>query len=81
MEPVAFAMKSIAPFAFATSPPAASVSLITDPGAAGGIARFVGPPGFDPPTETSICRALSFVATQLKKKAAQSACFAFVAMP
>ena len=30
---------------------------------------------------TSISRALSFVATQLKKNAAQSACFAFAAIP
>ena len=59
-------MKSIAPFASATTFPAASVSLVTDPSAAAGTGRSVGPPGFEPPTSTLICRAVSFVATQLK---------------
>src|SRR5205814_206072 len=35
----------------------------------------------DPPTVPPICRALSLVATQLKKAAAQSAFFALSAMP
>ena len=76
IEPVALAMKSIAPLSLATPAPAASVSLVTEPAAAGGTARSVGPPGFEPPTATSIWRAFSFVATQLKKNAAQSAFFA-----
>src|SRR6476660_1663389 len=74
-------MKSIAPFALATSAPEERVSLVTDPAATAGIARSAGPPGFEPKPFTLISRALSFVATQLKKKAAQSACFALFAMP
>ena len=74
-------MKSIAPFDSATNFPAASVSLVTEPSSTGGIARSVGPPGFEPPTSTLICRAASLVATQLKKNAAQSACSALAAMP
>src|SRR6185369_1341112 len=54
MDPVAFAMKSIAPLSLATSAPVANVSLVTEPVAAGGTARSVGPPGFEPPMLTSI---------------------------
>ena len=81
MEPVALAMKSIAPLSCATCAPAASVSFVTDPSAAGGTGRSVGPPGFEPPTVTSIWRAASLVATQLKKNAAQSAFAALAAIP
>ena len=73
-------MKSIAPLSFATSAPAANVSLVTAAAAFGRV-RSGGPPGFEPPTATSISRALSFVATQLKKNAAQSAFFAFAEIP
>jgi hypothetical protein len=55
--------------------------LVTEPSSTGGIARSVGPPGFEPPTSTLIWRAASFVATQSKKNAAQSACSALAAMP
>ena len=74
-------MKSIAPFSVATTLPAASVCAVTVPGFGSGIGRFAGPPGFEPPTVTSILRAFAFVAIQLKKNAAQSACFAFAAIP
>src|SRR3954452_13117490 len=74
-------MKSIAPFALATTLPAASVWAVTDPFLGSGIGRPAGPPGFDPPTVTSILRAFALVAIQLKKNAAQSACFAFAAIP
>src|SRR5439155_25620929 len=57
IDPVAFAMKSIAPLSLDTSAPAASVSLVTDPDVAWGTGRSGGPPGFDPPTATSISRA------------------------
>ena len=43
--------------------------------------RSAGPPGFEPPTVTLILRAFALVATQLRKNAAQSACFAFAAIP
>src|SRR5690348_5818834 len=74
-------MKSIAEPALPTTAPAASVSFVTDPSATVGILASAGPPGFDPPTLTSICRASGFEATQLKKNAAQSAFLALDAMP
>src|ERR1035437_3134126 len=81
MEPVAFAMKSIAPLALETWAPTASESLVTAPAAAGGIGRSAGPPGLEPPIATLIWRAVALVATQSRKKAAQSAFFALAAMP
>src|SRR5512138_106521 len=81
MELVALAMKSIEVPALPTTGPAASVSFVTDPAVTDGIAASAGPPGLEPPTVTSICRALSLVATQLRKNAAQSAFFAFAAIP
>src|SRR5512140_682031 len=74
-------MKSMAVPALLTTAPAASVSFVTEPAATAGIVASAGPPGFEPPTATSILRAASFVATQLKKNAAQSACLALAAMP
>src|SRR5437867_2260191 len=76
MAPVALAMKSMAPFSFAITLPAASVCAIADPGFTFGIAKLGGPPGLEPPTLTLILRALGFVATQFRKNAAQLACFA-----
>src|SRR4051794_8472091 len=73
-------MKSIAPLSFVTSAPAFSVSLVIGAVACGTDASG-GPPGFEPPTATSIWRALSLVATQFRKNAAQSAFFAFAAIP
>src|SRR3954452_19393670 len=81
MAPVAFAMKSIAPFCAATTLPAARVCEINEPFFVTGTGRFGGPPGFEPPTLTFSLRAAGLVATQLKKNAAQFACFAFAAMP
>ena len=74
-------MKSIAPLSFATTFPAASVCAVVEPGLTLGIGRFGGPPGFEPPTSTLILRGSRFVATQLRKNAAQSAFFALAAMP
>src|SRR5580765_3601899 len=74
-------MKSIAPFCEATTLPAASVCVVTEFGFVVGIGRFGGPPGFEPPTATLILRAFGFVATQFRKKAAQSACGALAAIP
>ena len=54
---------------------------MTEPSAPGGTGRSGGPPGFEPPTATSISRAVSLVATQLRKNAAQSAFFALAAIP
>ena len=55
--------------------------MVTEPAATVGILASAGPPGFDPIPSTLICRAVSFVAAQLKKNAAQSACLALAAMP
>src|SRR5581483_7532593 len=74
-------MKSIAPFAFATTLPAASVCAIRVAPFGTGIFSDGGPPGFEPPTLTFSARAAGFVVTQLKKNAAQAACFAFAAIP
>ncbi len=74
-------MKSIAVPASPTTAPAASVSFVTEPSAADGISRSPGPPGFEPPTSTRIWRAASFVATQSRKNAAQSAFGASAAIP
>src|SRR4029450_5397571 len=74
-------MKSIAPLSLPTCAPAASVSFVTEPAAAGGTGRSGGPPGLEPPTATSISRAFSLGATQLKKNAAQSAFLAWAATP
>src|SRR5258708_1566342 len=74
-------MKSIDVPALPTTGPAASVSLMIEPSVTLGIVASAGPPGFDPPTVTSICRAVGFEATQFKKNAAQSAFFALAAMP
>jgi len=75
------AMKSMAPFSAASTLPAVSVASVTEPGATAGMGRSGGPPGLDPPTSTLIRRALSLVATQLRKKAAQSAFGALLPMP
>src|SRR5258708_26457933 len=74
-------MKSIDVPALPITGPAASVSFMIEPAATVGIVASAGPPGFDPPTATSIWRAVGFEATQFKKNAAQSAFFALVAMP
>ena len=74
-------MKSIAVPALPITVPAASVSFVTEPAVTEGIVASAGPPGFDPPMVTSIWRAVGFEATQLKKNAAQSAFFAWAAMP
>src|ERR1041384_763987 len=74
-------MKSIELPALPTTGPAASVSFVTEPAVTEGIVASAGPPGFEPPIATSIPRALSLVATQFKKKAAQSACLALAAIP
>ena len=79
MELVALAMKSIAPLLAVTPAPAARVSAITESAATSGIEPSGGPPGFPPPTLTSISRALSFVHAQLRKNAAQSGFFDFAA--
>src|SRR5512135_1207783 len=81
IELVALAMKSIDVPALPITGPAASVSFVIEPAVTVGIAASAGPPGFDPPTLTSIWRAVGFEATQLKKNAAQSAFFALAAMP
>src|SRR5512136_1858123 len=74
-------MKSMDVPALPTIGPAASVSFVTEPAATEGIVASAGPPGFDPPTATSIWRAAGFEATQLRKNAAQSAFFALAAIP
>src|SRR4029453_476724 len=74
-------MKSIAPLSLPACAPAVSVSLVTEPAAAGGTGRSGGPPGFEPPTATSIFRAFSLVAPQVRKNAAQSAFLALAAIP
>src|SRR5580765_9033931 len=78
---VALAMKSMAPFSLAITFPAARVWAVVEPGFTFGIGKAGGPPGFEPPTVTSILRARGFVATQFRKKAAQLACFALAAIP
>ena len=55
--------------------------MVTEPAATVGTEASTGPPGFDPIPSTLICRAVSFVAAQLKKNAAQSACLALAAIP
>src|SRR5512133_2639568 len=74
-------MKSIDVPASPTTGPAASVSFVTEPSATDGIVAPEGPPGLDPPILTSISRAVSFEATQLRKNAAQSAFLALAAIP
>src|SRR5512135_2162075 len=81
IELVALAMKSIEVPALPTTGPAASVSFVIEPAVTDGMVASAGPPGLEPPTVTSIWRALSLVATQLRKKAAQSAFLALAAMP
>ena len=78
---VALAMKSIAPPSAPITGPAARVSAVTEPAATSGIVAPVGPPGFEPPMATSILRASSLEATQLRKNAAQSGFLALAAMP
>ena len=72
-------MKPIPPFSLAMTCPAARVCAVTVPGFTGGIARLGGPPGLDPPMATFRARAAGLVSTQLRKKAAQSACLAVAA--
>src|SRR5688500_13480226 len=74
-------MKSIDVPASPITGPAVSVSFVIEPSAADGTGSPDGPPGLEPPTVTSICRAVSFVATQLRKTAAQSAFLALAAIP
>src|SRR5512144_1677307 len=81
MELVELAIKSIDVPALPTTGPAASVSFVTEPAVTEGIVASAGPPGLEPPIATSISRALSFEATQLRKNAAQSACLALAAIP
>src|SRR6185369_8243086 len=78
---VALAMKSIELPALPTTGPAARVSLVTEPSVTAGIVESAGPPGLEPPMATSILRASSLLATQLRKKAAQSAFLALAAIP
>ena len=81
MGPVALAIKPIPPSSLAMTCPAARVCAVTVPGFTAGIARLGGPPGLDPPMATFRARAAGLVSTQLRKKAAQSACLAVAEMP
>src|ERR1044072_5269374 len=81
MELVELARKSIEVPSLPTTGRAASVSFVTEPEATEGIVASAGPPGLEPPTATSISRALSLVAIQFRKNAAQSAFFALAAIP
>src|SRR5437773_237661 len=81
IELVELAIKSIDVPALPTTGPAASVSFVTEPAVTEGIVASAGPPGLEPPMATSICRALSFEATQFRKNTAQSAFFALAAIP
>src|SRR5690348_14236260 len=74
-------MKSMAVPALPTTLPAANVSAVIEPAGTEGVDAPAGPPGLEPPTVTSICRALAFDPTQFRKNAAQSACFALAAIP
>src|SRR5665213_348557 len=74
-------MNPMSPLSFAAMPPAANVCAVVEPGFTLGIGRFDGPPGLEPPAVTLILRAVGFVATQLRKNAAQLACAALAAIP
>ena len=82
MEPVALAMKSIAPLSLATIG-ARGERLVDDRAGRGRRDREVGRATRVRAADVHVdlACASSFVATQLKKKAAQSAFFALAAMP